>query len=92
MSLLHVAAARGYANEVRQLLRMPGSDVDTEDEEGRTPLMVAADKRHHDVMKVLLDTGCDVNLKDCHGNSVLMTAVQEGADMAVKVNLINCVP
>ena len=54
------AAAQGDANKIMEWVKK-GTDPDTRDNHGRTPLHVAAFKGHHAVMKALAASGADPN-------------------------------
>ena len=57
---LLAAAARGDAAEIRSLTSR-GSALDLRDGHGRTPLHVAAYRRHHEAMRALVAAGADPN-------------------------------
>ncbi|KAI8772151.1 ankyrin repeat domain-containing protein 26 [Biomphalaria glabrata] len=73
-------------NSVRLLLRH-GSDVNAQDQHGRSTLMLACvDKERLDVLDLLVkNQSCDLNLKDCDGNTALHHAVESGNAMAIRV-------
>lgn len=48
-----------------------GADVNAKDEYGRTPLYVASEEGHIDVVKYLLEHGADVKVKDKNGGTSL---------------------
>ena len=74
---LHPAADEGNALEVRELLAA-GADANSQDEEGWTPLMIAAQGGHLEVMRALLAAGADTNMKKEGDWTALMSAVQQG--------------
>lgn len=57
------AAGNGDTTAVDKLIKQ-GRDVNTRDEERKTPLMYAAVNGHLSVVKLLLDAGASVNAKD----------------------------
>ncbi len=59
---------KGNAAEVFRLLDS-GVSVDSCDEEGRSPLMWAADQGHHTLVTALLDRGAKLNLQVCRAQS-----------------------
>jgi ankyrin repeat protein len=91
---LHEAAIHAHASVVQVLLRagahveatMSGSRVRSfpvftsgyVDVEGMTPLMVAAEGGHFDVVRLLVDAGADVNRRDSSGFTPLMGAARTG--------------
>jgi len=74
---------------VVKILLDNGADVNatTNDDNGWTALMIAADRNHEDVVEILLDKGADVNATDKHDQTALMKAASKG-HVAVE-NLIN---
>ena len=50
-----------------KLLLDAGADKEVKDEDGWTPLHVAARKGHTDIVKLLLDAGADKDVKDKDG-------------------------
>lgn len=63
MTALHWAAAYGQFTSV-QLLLANGAEVDVLGPEGETPLLMAANGGHHDVVRLLLNEGANVNHMD----------------------------
>lgn len=60
---LHRAAERRNVKRVRQLLQ-DGVKADTRDGHHVTPLMLAAQRGHDEIVKLLVEAGADVNAKD----------------------------
>jgi hypothetical protein len=60
---LHGGGARGDIAAIVGLVSA-GADLDAPDGHGRTPLMVAAYKRHHEAARALIGAGADVNALD----------------------------
>lgn len=70
---LILAAELASVKTIRDLCQA-GADVHEGDEDGCTPLLVAAKLGRDDVASVLIDLGSDVNACDAKGLSVLHTA------------------
>lgn len=79
---LMIAASRGYNFEVRKML-LKGADIETETEEGATPLIIAVSAGHLDVVKTLLAYGADPDKITNDGmSSLLISAKNNNVDMA----------
>lgn len=64
---IHSAAQKGKLDKVRALLAADPSLVNSRDKVGMTPLELAAQGDHRDVVEFLLDHGADVNARDSNG-------------------------
>ena len=71
---LHVAAAGRAGAEVMRALLDAGAAVEAEDDEGRRPLHLAAQRGHMDGVAVLLGRGADVRARDADGATPLHLA------------------
>lgn len=60
---LHWAAVYGHA-EIARLLLDAGADTEARSEHEHTPLMVALQKRHVEVLQLLLERGATPHVKD----------------------------
>lgn len=80
---MHLAAESGDTAAVKALLDI-GMDVDTETENGWTPLHFAARGGHTAVMMVLLAVGVDAGNETANGEAPLDFAVQEGHTDVIK--------
>ena len=82
-TLSEAALSGNLAGVKRQLDR--GTDINTKDPDGWTPLMVAADQGKLEVVKILLDRGADVNVKDAYGWTPLMLALEHEPTVRILV-------
>jgi ankyrin repeat protein len=71
------AAQRGDIHVIEELI-CQGTDVNTPNKDGMTPLIVAVYNHQHDAVKLLLASGADVNIADASGSSALMGAAFKG--------------
>ena len=79
---LVAAAWDGFTDLVSQLLDN-GTDINIQDETGRTALIAATDQGYHGVVSLLLDRGADPNKKDKDGDTALDIArFKEHKDIA----------
>jgi uncharacterized protein len=80
-----------------------GADVNARDCDGDTALMLAAERGHIELVKVLLKNGADVNAENLNGETALMRAAENDRAAAVKIllahhancdagDIINCRP
>jgi hypothetical protein len=70
---LHAAVAKGDISAVRRHI-IGGSDLNTRDFHGRTPLMIAAYRRDNKVARALIDAGAKVNALDSEQYDLLTIA------------------
>ena len=75
---IHTACERGWVHLVQALVQKHGTgivnDITARDNEGNTPLHVAAIAGSKDVVKFLIEIGCDVNVTGHLGRSLLHSA------------------
>ena len=82
------ASFYGHAGLVRELLSMPGIDVNLAHQTGMTPLYRAAQNGHVEVVKLLLAArGINVNLVEMEGVTPLYIAAQNGHVEVVRLLL-----
>ncbi|KAI3325775.1 hypothetical protein HD806DRAFT_456639 [Xylariaceae sp. AK1471] len=89
-TLLHVAAIYGLTDTLSAILVKPGvgkEDTDAKDENGRTPLMLAARYAHEAVVQGLLNAGADVKVRDRYGNTPLHFAAEHGNEAITQLLL-----
>jgi len=85
---LHVVASIGLAKIAQLLLEREGVDANSKDEDGRTPLLWAADNGHEAVVQLLLEhEGVDANSKDEDGRTPLLWAAANGHEAVVQLLL-----
>ena len=72
------ASGEGNLPRVKELLDR-GADADkARTDNGATPCLIAAEKGHAKVVRILLDAGCTVDQADNRGMTPLYVAAQEG--------------
>ncbi|MDH5667427.1 MAG: ankyrin repeat domain-containing protein [Nitrospira sp.] len=81
---LHIAAARGDEQRVRELLR-DSSQLEVKNQRGRTPLYEAAKRGQIGTMKLLIDGGANLEAKARHGFTPLFPAIRRGHLNAVEL-------
>ncbi|KAM0703041.1 hypothetical protein Q7P35_002300 [Cladosporium inversicolor] len=77
--LLLRSARDGRDDIVRVLLRLHKVEVDTQNGDGRTPLSLAAELGHCNIIRILLRCGAKRGLKDKQGQSPVDYASRHGA-------------
>src|SRR5438105_3424135 len=78
---LHAAAANGDIAEIERLIA-EGEKPDIQDSRSRTPLIVAAYRRHHKAAEALIRLGANPNARDADGFDMLtITVVQNDLEM-----------
>ena len=78
---LHAAAANGDVAEIEKLIAA-GEKIDIQDANSRTPLIVAAFRKHYEAMRALIRLGANPNARDAqHYDIVTIAAVQNDLDM-----------
>merc|ERR1712130_5418 len=76
---LSLATYYGHLSTVRELLKLPGINVNAADKDGRTPLHWAAEKGNFDVMAALTAVpGINLALKNEYGDTPLHVAAEKG--------------
>ena len=86
---LHKAAQRGNVRKIRQILDN-GTEVDTKDQEGRTPLYLATAYGRYEVVKILLKYGAKVDGQNYEpGVTALFGAIQNNRIKIAKILIKN---
>jgi hypothetical protein len=87
-SSIMVGSYFGHEAVVKMLLAIGKVEVDSKDNNGRTPLLWATQNGHEAVVRLLLATGkVDVDSKDNNGRTPLLWATQNGYEAVVKLLL-----
>ena len=68
-SLLHSAIRTGNAEMIQLIMKQPTSAANSTDQDGNTPLMVAAEKNDAQTITLLLKSGADALLKNKEGKT-----------------------
>jgi uncharacterized protein len=98
-TVLMFAVKEGHVIVVQQLLDSGANpNVASKNEDGATPLTIAAEHGRLEITKILLNKGADINFQNAHGNTPLMYAAENnypevaevllnaGADASLKDN------
>ncbi|PYH34294.1 ankyrin repeat domain-containing protein [Aspergillus neoniger CBS 115656] len=72
-TLLHRFAEGGNLELVKLMLSR-GADINAKGRYDRTPLFIAAKRKHHQVVQALLEAGADTSAKDTYGDTPLKAA------------------
>ncbi|XP_056401858.1 ankyrin repeat domain-containing protein 35 isoform X2 [Hyla sarda] len=75
---LHCAATSGCVSSVLLLCDAEDTVLDAADDDGRTPLMIAAQRNHPTVCSLLLDRGAQVDLFDRDMKTALILSCEKG--------------
>ncbi|XP_046552956.1 ankyrin repeat domain-containing protein 50-like isoform X2 [Haliotis rubra] len=95
-NILHCACVGGDRKTVELVLSLDVVDINCRGLGSRTPVMVAAVRRHRDMVELLVSRGADVSLVDDDGNNILHCACVGGDRKTVELVLsldvvdINC--
>jgi len=83
---LHGLAIIGDHAKARQFLKdNPDTNLDTVDEYGYTPIHLACDRGHADIVDVLLEHGADTSLRDQDGLTAEELATEAGFEGIVSI-------
>ena len=82
---LMFAAVSGHTDAVRYLAGLPEVDLNQQSEDGHTALHFAVERKHPDVVQVLINMGTDIETKNDKGHSPLHEASISGELTTVKM-------
>jgi uncharacterized protein len=83
---LHAAAAAGDVAEIEKLVK-DGEKLNLQDSSSRTPLIVAAYRKHYDAVRALLRLGANVNARDLEQFDILTIAAVNNDMELLKIAL-----
>ncbi|KAI6654558.1 Ankyrin-3-like [Oopsacas minuta] len=86
--LLHSAAENGFLNEICTMLESE-IDVDVKDDNGYTPLMLAANRGRVDVVELFYRNRADVNVRSNRGWTAIMLATKNNDRRMISLLLQN---
>lgn len=72
---IRASARNGNVETIHHMMRLYDVDIDAPDEDGQTPLMIAAYWGNRKAIVMFLTNGADINAKDNNGQTTLMHAV-----------------
>ncbi|XP_046369336.2 putative ankyrin repeat protein RF_0381 [Haliotis rufescens] len=75
-NILHLACQGGNVNIVKYVLKQNSIDINTKEEDGRTPAMMAAKSGHGEVLDLLMRKGANLRLEDTYDNNFLYFTVK----------------
>lgn len=86
---LHLAhAANRMLRQVTRVILDAGADPNLTNNEGFTPMTLAAKNRSMDLMRILLDRGVDINAADREGRTALSQTLEYGVSLRDTKELI----
>lgn len=88
LALLSLLKPNSECKQIVDMLIKAGADVNARNNDGKTPLMLAAECNTSDVVDMLIKAGADVNAQDNERKTPLMKAVEWNQDSAVTEILI----
>jgi ankyrin repeat protein len=87
MTPLHIAAVYGWAVYVEDMLTRCPDVIDVTNRGGKTALHDAVERKHIDVVRVLIEYGADIDLKDNEGKTALTWAAEKGVPEVTRMLL-----
>ncbi|MHC4464183.1 MAG: ankyrin repeat domain-containing protein [Planctomycetota bacterium] len=88
VSSIHLAAYLGDTAKVMNFIEK-GSDVNTKNQRGLTPLHYAARRGHKEIVEVLLANGADVDARDRTGRTPAERALLDGHNEIIELLISN---
>ncbi|XP_071138004.1 transient receptor potential cation channel subfamily A member 1 homolog isoform X4 [Mytilus edulis] len=82
---LHYAAMRGNEIVAKELLALPGINLEAQDKQGMRPIHMAATHNQESICSMLLEAGCELRCQDNEKLTPLHCATTEGTVEIVKV-------
>ncbi len=76
-TILMNAAAGGHESTCEALLKSRGTDINTQDIDGKTALMHAVRKNQHGAIELLLNRGSDITIKNNNKKTALDIAIEK---------------
>ncbi|XP_035110105.1 LOW QUALITY PROTEIN: ankyrin repeat domain-containing protein 7 [Callithrix jacchus] len=86
---LHRAASLGDLKKLKKYIQVKKYDVNSQDEQYRTPLHLACANGHTNVVLFLIEQKCKINVQDSENKSPLIVAVQCQKEDCANI-LLNC--
>ncbi|XP_067653298.1 putative ankyrin repeat protein RF_0381 [Haliotis asinina] len=83
-NFFHAACLGGYVEMVKYVLTLDDVDINSRGCNEKTPVMMAAENGHKDVVEVLVNEGANKSLVDTNGNNILHAACRGGNMKLVK--------
>ena len=83
------ACKHGYADRVAVLLKSPNVEVNLQNNDGCTALMITSFEGHIEVVRLLLENGAHIDLQDIKGRSALQHASSKGHLHVIQILLEN---
>lgn len=85
--LFRMAVLTGVQKIVRLYINRENELVNSTDDKGRSPLMLAILKGHVEICRILLDAGANPRAVDCEGNDALSIATaSDNSDLTLMLN------
>ncbi|XP_046548427.1 ankyrin repeat domain-containing protein 50-like [Haliotis rubra] len=78
INILHSACLGGDVDVVNYVLSHDMADIDSRAQCKRTPMMLAAENGHKEVVELLMGEGADMSLVDKHHDNILYCACRRG--------------
>lgn len=88
---LESAVQMGHIETVRGLLDLSDDqgkrliDIDTKNEDGKTPLMIALEEKQEEIADLLIEKGADVNCEDDDGSALIYAVTYNSKEMVEKL-------